>query len=99
MNAFDPKAQFQLNKEEREAFSLLASHPLLAKGFSYALAEMAHREATQERLAGANLLILTFLNLAEVTPTGTPRFSKPLTTYGRHPDSPGPDDGTTKPGT
>lgn len=84
MNVFDPKAQFQLNKEERETFSNIAARTLVAKAFAFALCNIAYRGATEFELKGASKLIDEFLNLAEIPEPSPESIIPQLKTYGRN---------------
>lgn len=64
-NELRPKTIFQQNEDRAKRHREFISNPALEVGLTFTLAEMATMNVTPDQLKGANLLIYTFLNLAE----------------------------------
>jgi hypothetical protein len=63
--SFNPKAQFQRNTEEREAWRNMAGSAILHKAITVAESQLVSSGLTLEQISGINLLVFELLNLSE----------------------------------
>lgn len=66
---YRPKALFQQNSEEREAFAQIATNKLLHRAIAFTQADMAAAGFGPDHMAGVNNFIVALLNLSEPEPT------------------------------
>lgn len=81
MVPYRPKTLFQNNSQEREAWSQLASNPLLHRAIAYTQADMATAGFGPDEMKGVNSFIVGLLNLSENVEVQKPLPTKPLTSF------------------
>lgn len=85
---YRPKALFQQNSEEREAFAQLATNKLLHRAIAFTQADMAAAGFGPDHMAGVNNFIVALLNLSEPEPVEKKLPVKALESYEQPPVSP-----------
>jgi len=78
---YSPRAQFQSNTVQREAWSQQVRDPLFHRAIAAAQAELALKGFEPHEMRGANALIFMLLNLAEEIETVKPLPTKPLKSF------------------
>lgn len=88
MIQYRPKALFQKDSKEREAYSHLAANPLLHRAIAFTQADMAAAGFGPQEMYGVNNFIVALLNLSEADEPKKPLPVKHLTSYDNPPTTP-----------